>query len=67
MVKIKDIFDVNINFTVCEIMFGLNLYQDPLFYCINYLILIGKWYKENNFTKFLTILKSKLHILHNIY
>ena len=73
--KIKDTFDINIHFTVCEIMLGLNLYQDPLFYCINYLILIGKWYinkvknckKEINFTEFLIILKSKLHVLHNIY
>ena len=42
--KVKDTFDVNINFTVCGIMLGLNLYHDPLFYCINYLILTGKWY-----------------------
>ena len=73
--KIQDTFDINIHFTVCEIMLGLNLYQHPLFYCINYLILMGKWYinkvknckKKINFTEFLIILKCKLHVLHNIY
>ena len=56
--KIRDTFDVNLNFTVCEIMLLLNLYQDLLFYCINYLILIGKWYinKVKNCKKKLTLL-----------
>ena len=62
-------------FCLPGISYVLNLYQDPLFYCINYLILIGKWYinkvknckKEINFTEFLIILKSKLHVLYNIY
>ena len=58
--KVKDTFDLNIKFTVCKIIFRINLHQDPLFYCLNYLILIGKWYinkvrnceMEINFTNF---------------
>ena len=36
-----------IGLTVCEVMFGIPIYNNPDFNAVNFLILVGKWYLNN--------------------
>ena len=46
-------------FTVCEVLFGLQLREDPILHIINYVNLIGKWFLNNK------KLKIKLYTFQN--
>ena len=41
---IKNALEVNINLTICEIIFGTPINNDQYTNVINYIILITKWY-----------------------
>ena len=71
---IKEITDMKIRFTVCDIIFGLtnHLYDgDRVDFTINYLILLGKWYlnkQKSNikiiiFSEFVILIKEKIQCL----
>ena len=70
----KHILKVKFKFTVCEVLFGLQLGEDPALHILNYVILIGKWFLNNkktenktvHFSEFLELIISKLIILNNI-
>ena len=65
---------VKFHFTVCEILFGLPLVEDPLLEVLNYVIILAKnslnnkrnHNKELVFLEFMYILKENLKILHRI-
>ena len=44
---IVTVLNFEISFTVCEILLGLHLQTNPKIKCINYLILLGKWFLNN--------------------
>ena len=63
-----------IGLTVCEVIFGIPIYNNSDFKIINFLILIGKWYlnsmKTQNkliyFIEFIALIKEKAEILRYI-
>ena len=64
-----------ISFTVCEILVGLHVQTNPKIKCINYLILLGKWFLNNKksvkcsifFKEYLHFVKTKLEVLYLVY
>ena len=68
---IYEVFNLNIQFTVCEILLGLSTHNDFQIKCINFLVLCGKWFlnqkkglkKTAVFNEYLTVIKSKLNVL----
>ena len=64
-----------ISFTVCEILLGLHLQTNPKIKCINYLILMGKWFLNNKkstkcpifFKEYLHLIKTKLEVLYLVH
>ena len=41
---IYEVFNLNIQFTVCEILLGLSTHNNFQIKCINFLVLCGKWF-----------------------
>ena len=46
--KLKDIYDRELKLSICEILLGLYLENSSLSYCINTVIILGKWYINKN-------------------
>ena len=40
--------EIDIEFTICEVIFGIPLNNDPYTHLINYIILVAKWYINKN-------------------
>ena len=72
---ITDNLGLQFKFTVCEILLGIIFTQNDTLHIINYLILMGKWFinkkkvseKAIVITEYLSLIKSKLQILSDIY
>ena len=45
---IKNVLEIDIEFTICEVIFGIPLNSDPYKHLINYIILVAKWYINKN-------------------
>ena len=66
---IKDNLDTSFNFTICEIIFGIPISYNPTINAINFIIILGKWYINNertsnkiiSFPPFLKLIKSKIN------
>ena len=66
---------ITIKFTVCEILLGIPCIVNSQLQMINYLILLRKWYINENkskdkpilFQDFLAQIKSKLVVFHDLY
>ena len=64
----NDNLEVSINLTVCEVLFGIPIPNNPDIEAINYITLIGKWYINRNrsneealyMLEFLELLKDKM-------
>ena len=64
-----------ISFTVCEILLGLHLQTNPKIKCINYLILLGKWFLNNKNTskcpifvkEYMHFVRTKLEVLYLVH
>ena len=41
---IENTFEINISFTICEVIFGIPINIDEYTLVINYIILFAKWY-----------------------
>ena len=62
------VLEIDIEFTICEIIFGIPLNNDPYKHLINYIILVAKWYINKNkeqlkplyFIQLQIILKNKI-------
>ena len=65
---IKNVLEIDIEFTICEVIFGIPLNNDPYIHLINYIILVAKWYINKNkeqlkplyFIQLQNILKDKI-------
>ena len=45
---IQTVLEIYIEFTICEVIFGIPLNNDPYKHLINYIILVAKWYINKN-------------------
>ena len=73
--KLKNICDRELKFSICEILLGLNLENSSLSYCINTVIIWGNgilintkaYVRQFSQMIFLKIIKSKFKILEKVY
>ena len=65
---IKNNLDISFPLTICEVLFGIPIFNDPNIQIINFLIIITKWYinqcrtkgKNIFFIEMISIVKNKI-------
>ncbi len=64
--------DIKLNFTICEVIFGIHFYNTQIeLEMINFIVLIAKWYinkvkteeKSLYFINFIELLKDKIQVI----
>jgi len=72
---ISDTLEIKYDFTICEVLLGIPICDDPIFKNFNFIILLGKWFisqkkylnEQITLFEFLLIVKNKLQLYECIF